>query len=521
MKHIKLIALLILVLNTVNGSGQEKLQKLSKNVKANKEVIINLNTSHVNIEIDTWNKPEVEVVAFIEGEKLSKEELQKALKNWNIDISGSGDEVTITSKGGTHSWPIDFDTSAFDVLRNFEWEMAELPQLPEMPEMPELPNLPKMPKLPELPKLPDGIGTVIFDYEAYKKDGEAYLEKWSKTYEENYGKAYKEKMKGWAREFGKTDFSTYSKNMEKWGEAYGKQFGKDYEKKMEAWGKNFEEKWGKDFGQKWAEWGEKFGEAYGKRMEDQAKIMQEHSKSMQEDVEKMQVETEARQEMQQHRQGQLKDRQEVLEKRKAVIVKSIESKAGTKVKRTIQIKMPKKAQLKLNVRHGELKLSSVITNLKADISHAALTAEHIDGRQTSINVSYSPVLINQWSLGELNLNYVDKAQIEHINRMVLSANSSNISMNTISGNAIIEGSFGTLEINKIADTFTNLNISLENSDALLVLPKTDFNLYYKGSRSKLKHPKNKNATISSFSTGDVASGKSIVVNAKFSEVIMQ
>ena len=114
----------------------------------------------------------------------------------------------------------------------------------------------------------------------------------------------------------------------------------------------------------------------------------------------------------------------------------------------------------MNVRHGELKFASVITNLRGNISHSALTANSIDGSQTSINVSYSPVLITNWNLGELKLNYVDKALIENVNRMVLNSNSSNININNLKGNAVIDGSFGELNINKILDTFNNLNIIL-------------------------------------------------------------
>ena len=184
--------------------------------------------------------------------------------------------------------------------------------------------------------------------------------------------------------------------------------------------------------------------------------------------------------------------------------------------------MPKDAKLKLNVRHGELKFSSVINNLKGDISYAVLVADHIGGSKTSINVSYSPVLINFWDLGELKLNFVDKAQIKTVNRLVLSSNSSNIGIDTITGNAVIDGSFGDLSIGNIADTFSNLNIILENSDALIKLPKIDYNLQYKGNRSRLTHPKKKlTETVTTFSTGNLSSPKTIVVNAKYSTVVMQ
>jgi len=176
----------------------------------------------------------------------------------------------------------------------------------------------------------------------------------------------------------------------------------------------------------------------------------------------------------------------------------------------------------MNVRHGELKFSNVIYNLKADISHSTLVANHIDGSETSINVSYSPVLITTWSLGELKLNYVDKAQLKNVNRLVLNSNSSNISIDNLSGNAIVDGSFGDLAIHNITDTFNNLNLILENSDALIKLPKTDFNLQYKGNRSRLSHPKKPaNQSVSNFSSGNLSSNKTIVVNAKFSNVVMQ
>jgi len=160
--------------------------------------------------------------------------------------------------------------------------------------------------------------------------------------------------------------------------------------------------------------------------------------------------------------------------------------------------------------------------LKGNISYATLVANHIGGSKTSINVSYSPVLIDTWDMGELKLNFVDKAQIKNVNRLVLSSNSSNIGIDNVTGNVVIDGSFGDLSIGKIADTFNNLNIVLENSDALISLPKTDYNFQYKGSRSRLSHPKKKpEQTVSTFSTGNLSSPKTIVVNAKFSHVVMQ
>ena len=60
-------------------NAQQKVKKLSHTIETNKDVTIDLNTSHTNIIIDTWNKGYVEVEAYVESKELSKEELFKAI----------------------------------------------------------------------------------------------------------------------------------------------------------------------------------------------------------------------------------------------------------------------------------------------------------------------------------------------------------------------------------------------------------------------------------------------------------
>lgn len=499
---------LVLLCGMISLSAQQKLNKLSKTINVSKDVTIDLNTSYVQIEVETWNKNTIEVEAYVESDKLSKEELKKALDGWNVTVDGSGNMVTIASNGNRGSWDnnnFDFNFD-FDALKDLEFQLADLPEMPPIPELPEMPEMPEMhfpemPEMPELPELPEGMTDVNFDYEAYKKEGETYLDKWSKDYHAKYGKDYKDKMRAWAKKFGAVDFEAYEQEMEAWGEAFGKKFGKDYEAKMEAWSSKFDEQWSKEYEARMEAWGKEFDEKWGKEYEQKMERWQiEHGNEIEQ---------------------RMKEREERVENRNEELERSIENR-NSKVKKTIKIKMPKDAKLKMNVRHGELKFSSVINNLKGDVSYATLVADHIGGSKTSINVSYSPVLINSWDLGELKLNFVDKAQIKSVNRLVLSSNSSNIGIDTITGNAVIDGSFGDLSIGKIADTFSNLNIILENSDALINLPKIDYNLQYKGSKSRLSHPKkDPKQSVSTFSAGNLSSPKTIVVNAKFSHVVMQ
>jgi hypothetical protein len=221
------------------------------------------------------------------------------------------------------------------------------------------------------------------------------------------------------------------------------------------------------------------------------------------------------------REKQAAERAKLADERRFEIDKMINYNSS-KVKKTIKIKMPKGTKLKVNVRYGELKFASNIDNLKANLSHTKLIANSINGSKTSINASYSPIFVNTWTLGTLNLNYVKNAEIDNANKLMLTSNSSNITIKNLNNSAIINGSIGDLKVLKINDAFTNLNITLENSDALIILPKVQYNLQYKGNKSRFTHPKKSNKeSMSSFSSGDLSSPKTIVINAKYSNVTMQ
>ncbi|WP_422107866.1 hypothetical protein [Winogradskyella sp.] len=537
------VRILVLCLLTTFGFAQQKLSKTSQSIKVSKDVVVDLNTSYAEIEISTWNKDIVEVEAYLESDKLSAEELERALEAWNLKVEGSDDKVIISSRGG-RAISLYAEADYADVLRDLEFELANMPELPEMPEVialpniphmdafPEMPEMPEMPEFPELPELPDGIRTINFDYDRYQKEGEKYLTEWSKRYEKEGGKELQKSMEEWARKFAE---SGYQEKMEKWGEEYGKRFEGKWAKEMEAWGEKFGEeyakdmeKWGEEFGEKfgkeWAEKMEAWGERFGKQMERQAALIErqaERSARMAEREAKIAERHAERANALADRRADMEvRRKEMREKREAVLARQLESLRSDKVKKVIKIKIPKKAKLKTNIRHGELKLSSVIYNLSGDISHAFLVADNIDGSDTSINVSYSPVVINTWNLGTLNLNYVDKAQIKNANNLVLNAKSSNINIEKLVDTGIIDGSFGDLTISNLAASFKNLNLILENSDALISLPQNvNYNMYFKGERSKFNNKSTSQKTIRNYPEGQ-SSDKTIIVNAKYSDVVM-
>ena len=532
------IRILVLCLLTTFGYAQKKLSKTSQSIKVNKDVVVDLNTSYVEIQLETWNRDIVEVEAYIESKKLSAEELERALDTWNLKVEGSNDRVTISSNGG-RSAGLYSDGNYATLLKDLEIELANLPEMPEMPEMPnmpemaEMPNIPEMPEMPELPELPEGVKSISFDYDRYQSEGEKYLAEWSKKYENKGGKelkksmeewakkfaesGYQEKMEKWGEEYGKRFEGKWARDMEKWGEKFGEKFGKD----MEKWGEEFGEKFGKECEQKMEVWGERFGKEMKKRgevIEKRAKVLEKRAEAL---SKKRDANSQSLNEKREARSQALEERRNLMRnKRESVLVKRLESGGNSKVKKVIKIKIPKKAKLKTNIRHGELKLSSVIYNMKGDISHSFLVAEHIDGSDTTINVSYSAMVINTWDLGTLNLNFVDKAQIKKANNLVLNSKSSNINIEVLTDTGIIDGSFGDLTISNLTASFKNLNLVLENSDALVNLPKNiDYNMYFKGSRSKYNNKQTAQKKIHNYPEGQ-SSNRNIIVNAKFSNVIM-
>jgi hypothetical protein len=511
---IKMLMLCFLV--TGFTMAQQKLTKVSQSIKVNKDVSLDLNTSYCNIIIDTWNKDVLEVEAYIEGEHLTDEELQNALKNWGVDVDASTDKVSISTQGkSSNVWVYRTDDHGDEVsaiIKELKYEIAEMPEMNfdihvDAPEIPELPELPELPEMPELPELPEGISSIKFDYSAYKKDGDKYLEAYSKEFEDKYGKEFAKKMEAWGEKFG-----------EEWGEKYGKQ--------MEVWAKNFEGNWDDEaYAKKMEAWGERFAkqmEGQAERIEAQAERMATHAERAHAHKEREENYKVIIKEHKENQKKQNKERVILLNERHKEIEELIHSKANTKVKKTIKIKIPKRAKLKIDVRHGEIEFAANVDNLKADLAYTKLKAISIDGSLTSINASYSPIYITNWNLGELNLNYVKDAEIVNVKNLVLNARSSNIDIENLLSTAIIDGNIGDLNILNINDNFHNLNVILQNSNAVINLPKVDCSVQFKGTRSRFSHPeKPSTENTSNFSIGTAVSGKSIVVNAKYSNVTMQ
>jgi len=425
-------------------NAQTKIEKTNQSIKVTKDVTLDLNTSHCSIELDTWNQDTIEIEAYIEGEKISKQELQEVLKNWELNIDATTNQVSINSLNNRNQWLSEYHNNCNIGVVDMNEFIHEITTIPEL-----FMEYHEIPKILKLPKLPKGLNSVYFNYDAYKKDGEKYLNKWS--------------------------------------EKFDKKFGKEFEQRIKTW---------------------------GKRLEEKNEYLHEH----------MEKRTELLEEIREKREKLIEERNE---ERDVLIVKQNTKSShlfikNSNIKKTIKIKIPKKAKVKLNVRHGELNLASNINNLNANISYTKLVANSINGRNTSINASYSPLSIENWGYGKLNLNYVKKATLVNVESLIVTSNFSNIEIKKLIHNAIIDSSYGDLKISSTDSTLTNLNVILQNGNATIALPKSEHNLLYQGKYTRLKHPENNSKeNISIFTDGNANSAKRIIINAKYSTINMQ
>ncbi|WP_373059778.1 hypothetical protein [Zunongwangia sp. H14] len=423
MKTYRLNILLMLLLLTAGLQAQTK--KLEKTFNTSGTVNVNVDAKHTNISIEKWDRNEVRVEAYLTPGTSDKKQLQELLNSWKLETSGSLNDVSIIS-GGNANWnpEVNMDDMDMSSLNESLGGLQELlgPMMENL--MPMIQNIAANP-LPE--NFTAKVGDMNFDYEAYQRNPDDYMEKWEAQVEDKFGKDFEKDMEKWAAQI--------EKNSEKWEKEYGA--------KMEAWGEKFGkdmEVWGEQFGKEMEKWGEQFG----KEME--AKFAGSNAN---------------------------------------VIVLPFNS---AKANRSIKISVPKNAQLKLNVRHGELNLTGTTSNVNANVSHGSLAANRLTGNKTNVNVSYSPVKIKQWDYGVLTTGYVQDCEIEKAISIKLNSNSSEVLIGEISETGILTGSFGELEIMKLAPGFKTLRISLENSDLELALPNTAFNFSYDGTQSDIDYP---------------------------------
>ena len=471
---------LALCLTTAGAFAQKKTKTYREEFKIQPDAVIDINTSYADIQFETWDKNEVLVEGTIELEGATEEEARAYFEDSGIEILGNSETVEIRTSGnrgwanivGLRSPGTRIVIPNMDLAPDMEPLLRSL-VIPEMPPMPEMPPLPPMPDLD-------------FDYEAFQKDREKYMKKWRKEFNKN--------------------------------------FDKEFQEKMEAWGKEYAER----------------AEVRKAEMEERRAAMEEQRAEMQEQREQLREQAQqARQQAQEARQQALQDAREAREEFRFGIRNSEapsiffhaedgESKSY-KVKKTIRIKMPKSAILKMNVRHGEVKLAANTKNIHATLSYARLHAPSIEGDKTEITASYSPVKVGQWKYGNLNTSFTDAVELDAVTDLRLKATSSEVRINKVIRNLFSKNELGSLYISAVDPNFRNVDIEVRNGEVDCTLPRTDFAVSAKNTYSDFKYPpawslkstKNGPQIIYTGTSGKGASDRIFTLRTSYSSVVLQ
>lgn len=475
----KRIILFSTLLGCLGLQAQEQSKTYKETFNVGNEAVLEINTTHADIEFETWDKNQVEITAIIELDGASEEEAARYFDKVPIEIKGNSKEIEVsTSK--SHSFSFAFSGEEFDVVvPNIEPLFMDL-EIPEIPEMPELAVMPEMPSLPPMPPMP----FTNFDYEEFQKDGEAYMKKWKKEFDKN--------------------------------------FDKEYQKRLEEWGKEME-----------------------KRSQERKKRLEEREKIREEAHEERQKAMEERQKVREEQREALREQREALREQarveRNVIISRTDSEAPSifysssdgekrkyKVKKTIKIKMPKSVKLKMNVRHGEVKLAALAKDINASLQYASLLGTTIDGNATDIRASYSPVVVQNWNYGALKTDYSENVNLKEVGELKLNAVSSNVVIDRINNKAFLTSNLGALQINAIANDFSDMDIIVQHGELNCKIPSSAFLVEVNETGSELSYPAklvfekstNLNNVLHKGYHINNKGGKSIHINSKYSEVVL-
>lgn len=442
------------------------------------DAVVDINTSYADIEFETWDKDEVAITATITLEGATKEEAENYFENSPIKILGNSKKIMISSKSNNNTFLTHFDShSDFD----HSYLRIEVPEIASF-----VVNVPQIAPFPEMPPLPL-TEAFSFDYEAYQKDGDKYMKKWQKNFEKSFDKKHQKRLEEWA---------------ERMEESMSEERLREYEERRE------------------------------KLMENRAERVEEMEKRSEELQQRLEEREEKRVQI-------LTERDELKEWINTPKSNSINSpnifyystdgeQKNFKIKKTIKISLPKSTRIKMDVRHGEVKLAENTRNLNANLSHSSLWAVNIYGEETNVSASYTPVSVQKWNYGQLSTAYSEEISLAEVVQLQLQATSSEVTIDKLLKNAFIKNNFGAVHILEMGMDFEELDVSVKNGELNVTLPKVATNVYVKGNSSTLKAPatlkleqiKNGTSIVNKGFHLKGNSSRSVVITSDYSEVII-
>jgi len=423
-------------------------KEFSENFKTNKDVEIHVNASHTDVNVTTWNKNEVQVNAIIEVEGVDKDIAEKYFENWEFEALGNKRKVEIKSKV-SNSFKLENDFVFFDNM-DFDFDVSEI----------DLSGIEDI-------VIPDIDIDLDFDFLKDLQDLDQMVEKDGK-YEFHW----------------KDDKHDIKINSKKEWELFKKT--KEYEELKE------------------------------KLKFDKKKMRIQFAKSK---VKIKKALKDAKIKVQKIDKEELKEK---LTKAKKTINKldfyylsdSNELKINgkkVKVKKRIEIKVPKGATFNLNTRHCKVKLPNTVAFGK--VNYGSFNAENLNGGELVIN--YSPVSINNLNTCTLFLNNVTDANIASVTNTKMSYNSSDVKILKINENVSLSDQFGELFIESFNPNFGDFVLNLSQSNATLILGKIASKFDCNVNRVKLNNERSK------FSKENIKSNNLVTINGEYSNIIIK
>ena len=394
-------------------------KKFTEKFKVNKDVEVAINASNTDINVTTWNKNEVAITAYIEVEGISKEEAEKYFKNWKFEALGNKKRVKIMAKGNNS---LHFKDD-FLIFNDMDIHIPEI----------DLSSLESI-VIPEM--------DFNFDF-----DLNGVLEGLDNL-DEMVGKDGK-----YSFQWNDGDDKINIKSKKEW-EAFKKT--KKY--------RNLKKKMTIDK----VKMKKEFAESKKQMKKELAKARIEIKKI---DKEKIRIEIEkAKEQLKQLKFNFSSENNDMIINGKKV-----------KIKKRLEIKVPKKATFDLNTRHCKVKLPNTVASGK--VNYGTFDANNLNGGKLTIN--YSPVKINDLNSSILFLNNVTDAKIASVTNTTLSNNSSGVHIHTINENVNISDKFGELSIDNFNPNFGEFVLNLSQSDATITLGDVKTSFIYNINRSKL------------------------------------
>ena len=447
---------LICLLFVTGLCAQEVHEKVTTEVfHVNHNVQLELDASYANVEFATWDSPKVKVEAVMKVANASEKEVEQYFSNWDFEALGNRSKVIVSAKGNKSASYVFHHNNSVKVAID-PLEMHIIESITPDLDQSIIVEMKDLPPLPELEVHDEHV--FEFDYEAYKKDGEKYLKVWKSKWKTKRNKGKQEEMDAWR------------KAMREWREKARAMAERHHERVMVV----------------------------------REKVLQQ----------------------QERHQRELLERERALHKAEEarkihIITQDVErkNKKHARIEKKIKVTLPKKANIRLKVRHGEVRLADG-PSINATLSHAKLYGKTVQGKESVIKASYTPVSIDLWKQGQLSVDYVNKVSLKQVGAINIRSNSSTVKIGELLNTATVNDAFGVLSIDKISSNLNRLQLYLDNSNVKILLPKSEtVNLDYKGVYSQLIHPKLKNKTQRVFVVGKSQPSKGVVVRSQYSNVV--